>query len=600
MSETSATVLGIERSLTGKRWYAREADERLTLAIAQNRNLPEVLARVLAGRAVALDALDDYFEPTLRRALPDPSHLLDMDRAADRLARAVRDGEEIAVFGDYDVDGATSTALLLRFLRSVGGKVRAYIPDRQKEGYGPNAPALVGLRQAGVSVAVTVDCGITAFEPLQAAKDAGLDMIVVDHHVAEPRLPAAFAVVNPNRLDETSPHRNLAAVGVAFLLVVAANRALRQAGWFDASRPEPDLMQWLDLVALGTVCDMVPLTGLNRALVVQGLKIMGQRRNKGLAALADIARVAEAPGTFHAGFLFGPRVNAGGRIGASDLGTRLLSTEDAAEAGMLAERLDILNAERRAIEAAVLDQALRQVEAMQVESGSELPPFLLLAGEDWHPGVIGIVASRVLERVHRPVFVVGLNGEIGKGSGRSIRGVDLGSAVIAARQAGLLINGGGHPMAAGLTVARDQLEALRAFLLERVSTALSGKLPAPGLGIDGPLMPAAATLDLVGQIERIGPFGIGNPEPRFVLPGVRVEFADRVGEGGHIRCVLGAGAARLNAIAFRAADNPIGRALLTRNGLPLHVVGALRINRWRGKSEVQMQIDDVAPAGSSA
>jgi single-stranded-DNA-specific exonuclease len=595
MSETSATVLGIERSLTGKRWYAREADERLTLAIAQNRNLPEVLARVLAGRSVTLDALDDYFEPTLRRALPDPSHLLDMDRAADRLARAVRDGEEIAVFGDYDVDGATSTALLLRFLRSVGGKVRAYIPDRQKEGYGPNAPALVGLRQAGVSVAVTVDCGITAFEPLQAAKDAGLDMIVVDHHVAEPRLPAAFAVVNPNRLDETSPHRNLAAVGVAFLLVVATNRALRQAGRFDASRPEPDLMQWLDLVALGTVCDMVPLTGLNRALVVQGLKIMGQRRNKGLAALADIARVAEAPGTFHTGFLFGPRVNAGGRIGASDLGTRLLSTEDAAEAGMLAERLDILNAERRAIEAAVLDQALRQIEGM-----SELPPFLLLAGEDWHPGVIGIVASRVLERVHRPVFVVGLNGEIGKGSGRSIRGVDLGSAVIAARQAGLLINGGGHPMAAGLTVARDRLEALRAFLLERVSTALGGQLPAPGLGIDGPLMPAAATLDLVGQIERIGPFGIGNPEPRFVLPGVRVEFADRVGEGGHIRCVLGAGAARLNAIAFRAADNPIGQALLTRNGLPLHVVGALRINRWRGKSEVQMQIDDVAPAGSGA
>jgi single-stranded-DNA-specific exonuclease len=592
MSDAAATFLGIEKSLTGKRWYARECDDRLSLAICQSRNLPEILGRILSGRSVPLDGLDDYLQPTLRRALPDPSHLLDMDRAADRLAKAVRDGEEIAIFGDYDVDGATSTALLLRFLRSVGGKVRAYIPDRQKEGYGPNAAALVALRQAGVDVVVTVDCGITAFEPLQAAQDCGLDLIVIDHHVAEPRLPAAYAVVNPNRLDETSAHRNLAAVGVAFLLTIATNRALRQAGWYGDALAEPDLMQWLDLVALGTICDMVPLTGLNRALVVQGLKIMAQRRNMGLAALATIARVAEAPGTFHAGFLFGPRVNAGGRIGASDLGTRLLSTEDAAEAHMLAERLDILNAERRAIEAAVLDQALRQVEAM-----GELPPFLLLAGEGWHPGVIGIVASRVLERVHRPVFVVGLDGEMGKGSGRSIRGVDLGSAVIAARQAGILINGGGHPMAAGLTVARGQVDRLRDFLLERVISNLGGKLPLPGLGIDGPLMPAAATLDLADHLERIGPFGMGNPEPRFVLPSVRVEFADRVGEGGHIRCVLGAGAARINAIAFRAADNAIGRALLSRDGLPLHVAGALRINRWRGKSDVQMQIDDAAPAG---
>jgi len=444
-----------------------------------------------------------------------------------------------------------------------------------------------------VAVAVTVDCGITAFEPLQAAQEAGLDMIVVDHHVAEPRLPVAHAVINPNRLDETSPHRTLAAVGVAFLLAVATNRALRQCGWYEGGRAEPDLMQWLDLVALGTICDMVPLTGLNRALVVQGLKVMAQRRNRGLAALADIARVAEAPGTFHSGFLFGPRVNAGGRIGASDLGTRLLSTEDAAEAAMLAEKLDVLNAERRAIEAAVLDQALRQVEALQGASGGELPPFILLAGEGWHPGVIGIVASRVLERTHRPVFVVGLDGEIGKGSGRSIRGFDLGSAVIAARQAGLLLNGGGHAMAAGLTVARANVGPLRDFLLERVSTGLGGRVPAPGLGIDGPLMPAAATLDLAAQLERIGPFGVGNPEPRFVLPSVRVEFADRVGEHGHVRCVLGAGAARVRAIAFRAADNAVGQALLAR-GLPLHVAGALRINRWRGKSEVQMQIDDVA------
>ena len=600
MDAPAQIILGVERSLTGRRWYARACDERLSLAIAQRRNLPEVLARVMAGRNADIEALDDWLEPTLRRALPDPSHLLDMDRAAERLAQAVRDGEEIAVFGDYDVDGATSTALLLRFLRAVGGKARAYIPDRQKEGYGPNAEALLGLRRDGVKVVVTVDCGITAFDALRAGGEAGLDTIVVDHHVAEARLPMAHAVINPNRLDETSPHGNLAAVGVAFLLTVATNRALRQSGWFAADRTEPDLMQWLDLVALGTICDMVPLTGLNRALVVQGLKVMAQRGNRGLAALADLARVSEPPGTFHAGFLFGPRVNAGGRIGASDLGTRLLSTEDAAEAAMLAERLDILNSERRAIETAVLDQALRQVETMQGESGGDLPPFLLLAGEDWHPGVIGIVASRVLERTHRPVFVVGLSGELGKGSGRSIRGVDLGSAVIAARQAGLLINGGGHPMAAGLTVARAQVDALRDFLSARISASLGGVLPAPGLGIDGPLMPGAATLELASQIERIGPYGTGNPEPRFVLPGVRVEYASRIGDGGHVRCVLGAGGARLNAIAFRVADNPVGQALLQRSGLPLHVAGALRINRWRGKAEVQMQIDDAAPAGLGA
>lgn len=594
MTAGTTTVLGVERSLSGKRWYARECDERRALAIAQDRGLPEVLARVLAGRSIGSDSLEDYLEPTLRRSLPDPSHLLDMDLAAARLAAAVRDGEEIAVFGDYDVDGATSTALLLRFLRGAGGRVRSYIPDRQKEGYGPNAAALRRLRAAGVAVVVTVDCGITAFEPLQAGSDAGLHAIVVDHHVAELRLPAAYAVVNPNRVDEKSPHGNLAAVGVAFLLAVAANRALRQAGWYDERRPEPDLLQLLDLVALGTVCDMVPLTGLNRALVAQGLKVMARRGNLGLAALADISRVSEPPGTFHAGFLFGPRVNAGGRIGEADLGTRLLSTEDAAEAFMLAERLDLLNAERRAIEASVLDQALRQLDAI-----GDLPPFLLLAGEGWHPGVIGIVASRVLERTHRPVFIVGIDGEVARGSGRSIRGVDLGSAVIAARQAGLLVNGGGHPMAAGLTVARDRIGPLREFLADRVQGMLTGGLPAPGLGIDSPLMPAAATLDLAGQIERIGPFGVGNPEPRFVLPAVRVLYAERVGEG-HVRCVLGGDAARINAIAFRVADTAVGQALLQPGALPLHVAGALRINRWRGRSDVQMQVDDAAPAGLGA
>lgn len=593
----TTTFLGIERSLSGKRWYSREVDQRLAAAIAQRHGLGEVAARVLAGRQVELERIEEFLEPTLRRSLPDPSLLRDMDKAALRLAEAVARGEKIAVFGDYDVDGATSAALLLRFFRAVGGDIGAYIPDRHKEGYGPNAAALLKLRRDGVNVVVTVDCGITAFEPLAAAREAGLDVVVIDHHVAEPRLPEAFAVVNPNRLDEDRQLGHLAAVGVAFLLVVAVNRALRGAGWYSDARPEPSLTQWLDLVALGTICDMVPLTGVNRVLAVQGLKVMALRRNPGLVALGEVARVMEPPGTFHAGFLFGPRVNAGGRIGAADLGTRLLSSDDASETRALAERLDALNTERRAIEASVLDLALRQVEAMS--AGNGLPAALVLDGEGWHAGVIGIVASRVVERVHRPVLVIGFDGEIGKGSGRSIRGVDLGGIVIAARQSGLLINGGGHPMAAGLTLARNRLVELREFVAERVSAIMGGQVPAPGLAIDGPLMPLAATLDLAEQIGRIGPFGIGNPEPRFVLPSVQVAYASRVGED-HVRCTLSAGGAKVAAISFRSAGNAVGQTLLQSGGLPLHVAGALRLNRWQGRTEVQFQIDDAASAARSA
>lgn len=595
MDATGASaMLGVERSLLGRRWFERAADPRLALAIGQRHGLGELAGRVLAGRLADPDAVEDFLEPTLRRALPDPAHLLDMDKAVARLVRAVQAGEKIVVFGDYDVDGATSSALLLRFFRSVGGQIDAYIPDRLKEGYGPNEAALLALKRSGASVVITVDCGITAHAPLAAAAAAGLDVIVVDHHIAEPSLPQAVAVVNPNRLDETSPHRHLAAVGVAFLLAVGVNRALREAGWYGAARPEPDLRQWLDIVALGTVCDMVPLVGVNRALVAQGLKVMARRGNAGLVALSDLVRLNEAPGVFHAGYLFGPRVNAGGRVGEAGLGTRLLSTDDAAEAMALAARLDAHNAERRAIEAQVQEMALRQIEALA--AAGELPRCLLLAEEGWHPGVIGIVASRLVERYHRPVFVVGLAGEIGKGSGRSIRGVDLGAAVIAARQAGLLINGGGHPMAAGLTVARGQIEALRLFLHDRVCGMLSAGLPQPGLAIDAPLRPAAANGELAGLLERIGPYGMGNPEPRFVLPAVRVIYAAPVGES-HIRCTLAADGDRVAAIAFRAVGTPLGDALLARNGPALHVAGSLRLNRWQGRCEPQFQIDDAAVAG---
>ena len=594
-----AAFLGIERSLTGRRWAARLADERTALAIGQRHGLPDAICRLLAARDVSLEAVPDFLEPTLRKFLPDPSHLKDMDAAVARLVQAIRQGERIVVFGDYDVDGATSSALLLRFFRAVGGDIGVYIPDRRKEGYGPNATALVKIKGEGASVVVTVDCGVTAFEPLAEAKRVGLDLIVIDHHMAEIALPEAIAVVDPNRLDDESPHKQLAAVGVAFLLAVGINRALREAGWYGASRPEPDLRQWLDLVALGTVCDVVPLVGVNRALVRQGLQVMAQRRNAGLAALADVARLKEPPGAYHLGFLLGPRVNAGGRVGQADLGARLLSSDDPHEVGALALRLDEFNAERRAIEREVLDQAIARIEGLYGPDRKGLPSVLLVESEGWHVGVIGIVASRLVERYGRPAFVIGMDGELGKGSGRSVRGVDLGAAVIAARQAGLLVNGGGHAMAAGLTVARVALPELAYFLDTRIAPQLGAAPAVRELGIDAALAPAAATQELVDMIERAGPFGAGNALPRFVLTGVRVSYAQPVGEG-HVRCTLvGAERGRIEAIAFRANQTALGPALLDSARPVLHVAGALRIDRFGGRESVRLQIDDAAPAAGS-
>lgn len=594
-----AAFLGVERSLTGRRWAARLADERTALAIAQRHGLPDAVARLLAARDVDLDSVTEFLDPTLRRFLPDPLHLKDMDVAIARLMRAVQGGERIVVFGDYDVDGATSSALLLRFFRSIGGNIGVYIPDRRKEGYGPNAPALVKLKADGAAVVVTVDCGVTAFEPLAEARRVGLDTIVIDHHMAEITLPDAIAVVDPNRIDDASPHKQMAAVGVAFLLAVGVNRALREANWYGASRPEPDLRQWLDLVALGTVCDVVPLTGVNRALVRQGLKVMAERRNVGLAALADVARLKEVPGAYHLGFLLGPRVNAGGRVGQADLGARLLSSDDPHEVGALALRLDEFNAERRAIERDVLDQAISRVEGLYGPDRKGLPAALVIESDGWHVGVIGIVASRLVERYGRPAFVIGLDGDLGKGSGRSVRGVDLGAAVIAARQAGLLVNGGGHAMAAGLTVTREALPGLARFLDERIAPQLGAAPPVRELGIDAALAPAAATQELVGMIERVGPFGAGNALPRFVLKSVRVSYAQTVGEG-HVRCTLvGAERGRVDAIAFRANQSALGPALLDPARPVLHVAGALRIDRFGGRESVRLQIDDAAAAAGS-
>jgi len=588
---TEPAVLGVERSLSGRRWRQRAVDDRLGLALAQRLGVPEILGRVLAGRGVEPESAERFLNPTLRDQLPDPSGFMDMDAAVARLVRAIEGGELIALFGDYDVDGATSAALLRRFLRAVGARVVFYVPDRLKEGYGPNAPALLKLKAEGASVAVTVDCGITAHAPLAAAAEAGLDVVVIDHHLGEPSLPRAVAVVNPNRFDERSPHGMLAAVGVAFLLAVGLNRALRQRGWY-AGKREPDLTELLDLVALGTICDVVPLTGVNRALVLQGLKVMQRLGNTGIAALAAVAGVGERIDTYHAGFILGPRVNAGGRVGRADAGTRLLSTEDAGEARALAEALDAWNAERRQIEAKVLEEAMAAV-----ERESAALPIAFAASEGWHPGVIGIVAGRLKDRYNRPACVVALESGIGKGSGRSVAGFALGAAVIAARQAGLLINGGGHAMAAGFTVAEEKVAALRDFLGERVHAEAGPEGLVPELGVDGALMPAAATPEFVMQLERLAPFGAGNAEPRFAFPGLRVMRADLVGNA-HVRLILGepAGGQRLKAIAFRSLDTDLGRALLNGRGQAFHLAGHLRADTWNGRNEVQLLIDDAAAA----
>jgi single-stranded-DNA-specific exonuclease len=586
----TTAFLGVERSLTGRRWLSREGDERLALALSQRLGLPEMVGRVLAARGIGLEEAPSFLNPTLRDLLPDPSHLKDMDKAVERLVRAVTGGETIGIFGDYDVDGATSSALLRNALTAMGASVRVYIPDRVKEGYGPNAPALLRMKAEGAGVVITVDCGATAHDALAAARDGGLDMIVVDHHVGEAALPPAVAVINPNRLDEDSPHGHLAAVGVAFLLAVALNRGLKQAGWYD-TRPAPDLLRWLDLVALGTVCDVVPLVGVNRALVTQGLKVMARRNNTGLAALGDVAGIKEAPGAYHLGYVLGPRVNAGGRVGEAELGTRLMSTQDPAEAAEIARQLDGYNKDRQEIEAAVLLEAIEQVEG----SPDDGLPVLLAAGEGWHQGVIGIVAGRLKERYGRAAMVVALENGMGKGSGRSVTGLDLGAAIIAARQDGLLKAGGGHAMAAGFTVESEKLAEFHAFVAERLQAQLDGEL-VPVLELDGALDAGAASADLVDILAQVGPFGSGNPEPRFAITAARIVKADVVGSG-HVRLILtGAGGKRLKAIAFRAADSEMGHALLSSQGASFHLAGVLRADTWQGATNVQLVIDDAALA----
>ena len=590
-------VLGVERSVSGRAWRER-LDARGSLwaeAIVQRYGMPDVIARVLAGRGIDPDGAERFLEPRVRDLMPDPSRLVDMDAAADRLASAIQNRERIAIFADYDVDGATSSALMVRFLRHFGIDAPVYIPDRLTEGYGPNVEAMRALRKGGAEVVITLDCGTTSMEPLVEARALGMDVVVLDHHQTGEALPPAHALVNPNRQDDLSGEGHLAAVGVTFLTLVAVNRALRQRGAYRGPSGEPDLLALLDLVALGTVADVVPLVGLNRAYVRQGLAVLGRRQNIGLAALSAVARLSGPPSPYHLGFLLGPRINAGGRIGAPGLGARLLTATDPGEAERIAAELDRLNAERQAMEAEILEAADVQA-ALAVERDD--PAVVVAAGEDWHMGVVGVVASRLKEKYRRPAFAIAIDeAGIGTGSGRSVGGADLGRAVRGAVEAGIAIKGGGHTMAAGLTIARDRLEDFRAFLESELGAAVQEARSRDGLSIDGPLTAGGATADLVKMIEEAGPYGSGHPQPIFVLPSHAVSYAEPVGNG-HVRCTLTGSGAKLKAIAFRSAEEPLGQLLLASRGRPLHFAGTLGLDYWQGQPRVQMRLIDAAdPAG---
>jgi single-stranded-DNA-specific exonuclease len=585
----TAPALGVGRSLSGRRWIWRDAEPRIGLGIAQRHGVPEIVGRLLAARGVGIEEATHFLEPTLRALLPDPSLMADMDVAAERIARAAVQGETVAVFGDYDVDGACSGAVMLTLLRELGCPVLYHVPDRMAEGYGPNGPALQSLVLRGASLVVCVDCGTAAAEALHAVHGRA-DVVVLDHHKAEGPPPPIVATVNPNRLDCGSGLTSLCAAAVAFLTAVATVRHLRRAGFFQG-RPEPNLLDLLDLVALATVCDVMPLIGLNRALVCQGLKVMARRARPGVAALLEVAQAKDRPTAFTCGFGLGPRINAAGRISEADLGLRLLLCQDPVEARVLAATLDAVNRQRQEVEAAMLEDALRAA-AEQAAAGHAA---LLVAGAQWHPGVVGIVAGRIKERFNRPACVAALADGLARGSGRSVTGLDLGAAVIAARQAGILTTGGGHAMAAGFSLDAARLDDFHALLNDRLAAASS--LPsAADLTVEGALAVPGVTTELAQQISRLAPFGNGNEEPIFVLQRARVMRADRVGrEGMAIRAFIEGegGGMRLKAMLFRAREGDLADALLTGR-VPLHIAGYLRAEEWNGAVNAGFVISDAA------
>jgi single-stranded-DNA-specific exonuclease len=589
--------LGVEKSANGRAWRERLDDvgEPRALAIAQRHNVPELLARILAGRGVEVDQVGTFLDPSIRALMPDPHVVTAMPEAAERIADAIVSRESISIFGDYDVDGATASALLGRFLRAAGIEAGIYIPDRLFEGYGPNVEAIGTLAGRGTKLLITVDCGTTSMEPVAEARRLGLDVVVIDHHQADQQLPAAI-VVNPNRLDDLSKLGHLAAVGLVFLVIVAVNRALRVRGFWSELRPEPDLLGLLDLVALGTVADVVPLKGLNRAFVAKGLIALRRRTNPGLTALMDASRLSGPPEAWHLGFMLGPRINAGGRIGRADLGARLLMEDDPVESGRIAAELDRLNRDRQTIEVAMVAEA--EAEALAALGLEEKGAVIVTACRGWHPGVVGLVAARLKERFGRPAFAIALDSNgIGTGSGRSIPGVDLGRAVRHAVNEGLLLKGGGHAMAAGVTLATDALASFRAYLETTLSSAVEAGRRDDALLVDGAVSAGGVNSALVSTMERAGPFGAGNPEPVIALPGHTLVYAEEVGQG-HIRARLrAADGAIVNAIAFRAVGQKLGQALFDHRGQSLHAAGTLCLDRWNGVERVQLRICDVAPVG---
>ena len=578
------------KSLNGCLWKVIPCDDRKAELLSQKFGLPPLVAQILVQRGIGPDETPSFLDPKIQSLMPNPFVLKDMEKAAKRIAEAIIKKQKVAIIGDYDVDGATSTSVLRLFLENVGVEPLIHIPERD-EGYGPSVMAVDEFLAAGADLVITVDCGTTAFEPLEYATQKGLEVIVIDHHEAEALLPKVYAVVNPKRLDEENQIEYLkymAAVGVVFFTIVAVNRELRKAGFY-AGRDEPNLMNWLDLVALGTVCDVVPLLGLNRAYVRQGLKIMALRNNLGLKSLIDKSGISEAPSAFHLGFVLGPRINACGRVGEASLGNKLLCAKDAFYAEALAEKLNEFNDKRKEIEAYVLLKAIEILEGTPQEY-----PIAFVAGNDWHQGVIGIVAGKLKERYNLPAFVMSVEDDEVKGSARSVPGVDLGALIIAAKEKGILTKGGGHTMAAGFSLNEDKIEEFRKFVGEYVREKIGNEAIVPVINVDGVLDVSGATPELAKSLAMLEPFGAQNPEPRLVLPRVHISKSSIVGSG-HIRCFLtSASGGSLKAMAFRMADTEAGMALLNHRGAVYNVIGTLRQDNWMGRNGVQFIIEDVS------
>lgn len=577
-----------KKSLNGNIWKWSSGDERKAELIAQRYALPSIISRIISARGVEVDDVPNFIEPKLQNLMPDPSCLKDVDKASKKIAEAIMSGRKMAIIGDYDVDGATSSSVLRLFLESVGIEPLVHIPERD-EGYGPSRQAFDEFSAQGVELVITVDCGTTAFEVFDYAKTKNIEVIVLDHHEAEVRLPDVYAVVNPKRLDEENDYpylKYMAAVGVVFCTIVAVNRELRKQGFFNIKK-EPNLMQWLDLVALGTVCDVVPLLGLNRAFVRQGLKIMSLRNNLGLKALIDKSGISEAPNAFHLGYVLGPRINACGRVGESSLGNKLLCIKDEFNAVQLADKLNLFNDQRKEIEGYVLLNAIEMLEGAPQEY-----PIAFVAGKDWHQGVIGIVAGKLKERYNVPSFVMSVENDEVKGSARSVPGIDLGSLIISAKEQGLITKGGGHTMAAGFSLTEDKIPEFKKFVGEYVLSKVGNEEISPIIEVDGSLDLAGATTELADKFELLEPFGSGNSEPKLVLHHVRINKPSIVGSG-HVRCFLSSGnGGNLKAMAFRIADTELGKAMLNSRGDSFDIVGVLRKDNWQGRNSVQFIIDD--------